>query len=278
MRLTRPLVVLAALALALPLALAPASPASGQVYRQCSIVDGEVVCVDIGGDPGDPGGSGGGGGGPSAPPPDDYFYPIWTTIDTNDANGNPCFQVVQGGGQLWGDAYEDAEDAGGTPCPGGAPEETPQEEVTRRWRTQVVPPGPRAFITPGESVVGLPAYLEIQEPAVWFTTLESEVSNRTFEIRARADWWIDWGDDPGARDDYKDTQGVPYPGGPGEISHVFSDIAVYDITVEAVWSASYRIVAGDGTANIWVPVPRPLLTSYELEPFPVGEVQSIRVR
>lgn len=275
MRLTR-LLLLAGLALVVPFAGFPAGEASAQ-FPPCD----EEGCEDVGTEPPDPGGPGGDPP-PTTPPPENYFDDIWSTTNTNDANGNPCFQVIEvgDGNQLWGDAYEDAEDAGGTPCPGGQPTETPQEEVTRRWRQEIEPPVPTADITPFEAIAGLPAYLEVEEPATWTSEpLASQVSDRVFEIKATADWWIDWGDDPGRRDGpYTGTQGLPYPGGPGEISHVYSDTAEYDITVEAIWSASYRILEGPGAQNIYIPIPRPLLTSYDIDGFPVGDVQAIRVR
>jgi hypothetical protein len=65
-----------------------------------------------------------------------------------------------------------------------------------------------------------------------------------------------------------DSQGVPWPGGPGEITHVYSDAGGVTVTVQAYWRATWT--AG-GAGGDLPELPDPTSASLDL---PVEQYQA----
>jgi hypothetical protein len=78
---------------------------------------------------------------------------------------------------------------------------------------------------------------------------------------------VDWGDGTAVT---SPTPGVPYPGGPGELTHVYESAGTLTVTVTAVWTASWEGGGQSGDLGQHEEVGTSRL--------PVRELQSVRER
>lgn len=118
------------------------------------------------------------------------------------------------------------------------------------WRRVVQPPPPTPLTAaPGWALPGKRVYLEIggANPAV--ATVGTPIGPATFTMTPR--YVVSWGDGTSTG---TTAQGRPYPGGPGEITHVFTTEGRRTITVQAYWHATWAL-AGDGGALAELPTP-----------------------
>jgi hypothetical protein len=90
------------------------------------------------------------------------------------------------------------------------------------------------------------------------------------ELRARPAYTIDWGDDTFAEQTLR--EGIPYPGGPDEITHVYQNSGMHTVTVQAGWQAEWRVPGGT-----WKPVSGPLRTTGNAD-LAIQQIQAVRTR
>lgn len=90
------------------------------------------------------------------------------------------------------------------------------------------------------------------------------------ELRATPTYMIDWGDNTPA--EQTAHEGVPYPGGPQEITHVYRERGDRTVTVQAIWRAEWRVPGG-----AWRPVSGQLRTAGNAD-FAIQQIQAVRTR
>ncbi len=96
---------------------------------------------------------------------------------------------------------------------------------------------PAAKVAPGYMLTGLTSYLELDAPEQLTASETLPDGLGTLRITATPEHHIDW-DDGGATTVTTDT-GVPYPGGPGEITHVYNTAAERTVTITTHWTGTF---------------------------------------
>lgn len=126
----------------------------------------------------------------------------------------------------------------------------PADVARAYWERAASPPPPTPLeIAPGKALTGLRAYLVIGGDNPYVETHDTPLGTLTFRMEPR--YVIDWGD--GATDNTR-SQGLPYPGGAGEITHTYTEVGSVTVTVTAYWSTSWEL-AGEGDNLPELPVP-----------------------
>ncbi|CAN5573102.1 hypothetical protein BH20ACT2_BH20ACT2_03670 [soil metagenome] len=233
--------------------------------------------------PGTPGvtptGSGGSGGGGVA-----FYYPYEAALLNPAEFAEGCWGVVRSGpgsptppppGSSYADAAAEADRFGSNGvlwprCP--ATEEEPAFDPAAAslafWQAYVSPPPPSPLrVEPGEMLVGLTAYLEIGGDQAPTWTLDNPIGPDV-TIAATPRYVVDWGD--GATTETR-SRGVPHPGGPGEITHVYDDAGTHTITVNAYWSATWSLAGGGAGGNL-PELAEPTTATLDL---PIREIQAV---
>jgi hypothetical protein len=113
------------------------------------------------------------------------------------------------------------------------------------WREEALPPLPSPVrIDPKDAdprnLVSFKTYVTIIGNRAPQFHLDNPIGPEIV-ITAKPRYVIDWGDRTTSG---STTFGEPYPGGPGEITHVYLKARTYTITVRAYWSATWK--AGNG--------------------------------
>lgn len=218
------------------------------------------------------GSSGGppGTGGPPTGTPGATGYYAWEldfvdkpgTLPTGEANG--CWGVTTVGGPRStpppaGQSYQVATAEAATWANNGTLwGACPVEEsfdivayVNQYWSAVVKPPPPSPLrIQPGRMLVAFTAYLEIGGDPNPSWSLANPIGP-TITIRATPRYVITWGDGTSFE---TTSQGVPYPGGAGEITHAYRDEGSKTVTVRAYWRGEWS-AGGDGGQLPELPVP-----------------------
>lgn len=133
------------------------------------------------------------------------------------------------------------------------------------WDNIVPLPSPRPKIEPGNrALAGKRVFLELDMDGDW------QHATPEVELRARPLYRIDWGD--GSPATVTSSTGVAYPGGPGEITHVYRKAGMHTVTVEAQWSGEWRL-----PDQQWQQVPGELRTLGETD-LVVQQLQAVRTR
>jgi hypothetical protein len=135
--------------------------------------------------------------------------------------------------------------------------------AAERYWLQVVPGGPAPSIDPGRAITGLRSYLVIDGPREAGGSLDTPIGAISISGAVRYD--IAWGDGVSTS---TDRSGVPYPGGPDEITHVYTDAGERTVTVTAVWSGTFSAPTASGSL--------PVIERTATVALPVGQVQSVR--
>lgn len=253
-------------------ALLPAAPALAD--SPCSNPDPPPWCVE-GTVPGDPGGGSGSGSGGGSRAPRPVAFDVASQASPGSPNGR-CWAIVATDppGLSWAQAAAMLETFVGVPAVEGDPYDfdacpdlavDPETLARDFWlATDIDPPAPVA--DPGRAVVGLKTYLEVGGPdAVSVTDPDGIVS-----LSGTPTYTIDWGDGTITE---TTSRGVPYPGGPGEITHVYTDAATVTITVAATWTGTWSVTlpsAGTTTGAL------PAVTRTSTVTMPVDQVQAVR--
>lgn len=273
MRILRPAVL--AVVLAAAASFAGAGPVAAQdPPPDVDDVGNTVVVTDTSGVPlGAEPPTGSTGSGPGGPPPTysvDFFdgvAPEDGTFEYDD--GCWGIAIAEGsGGSTWAEAqatlteYNDAQAWGA--C---AAAETFDltAYVLQSWRSVVRPPPPSPLeVAPGRAVTGLRAYLEIGGDPAPTTTLANPIGPDVV-ITMTPRYVVGWGDGTSVE---TDSQGVPWPGGAGEISHVFTEAEDVTVTVDAYWRATWTAGGAGGSLP---ELPAPTSASLDL---PVEQYQA----
>ncbi len=156
-----------------------------------------------------------------------------------------------------------SDDIGPTRCPGTEDAFDPGEFARSFWLS-ADPVASSVTIDPGEALAGLRTYLVLEGPTS--ITLGDDTPLGRLTISGRVSYEIDWGDGTVTTSEH---QGVPYPGGATEITHVYTDVGTYTVTVTSVWSGSWTAGALSGDL--------PVLHRDASTTLPVTERQAVRV-
>lgn len=207
-------------------------------------------------------------------PPPTYFVDFFDGLAPEDGtfeHQDGCWGISiaeGGGGMTWAEAqaklaeYNDPQAWGA--C---AAEETFDlaTYVLESWRSVVRPPPPTPLaVAPGHVVTGLRSYLEIGGDPNPVETLPNPIGPAvTISMTPR--YVVTWGD--GASEETA-SQGVPWPGGAGEITHVYSDEGEVSLVVRAFWTGTWTAGGAGGTLP---ELPNPTTATLEL---PVEEYQA----
>lgn len=263
-------VVLVALACVAALTVNPVPAAAGDEVDPCGAFG---ICGDPSGDSTSEGTDGSGG----SQPPVDYEY--YFDDDGEGVGAEAGYEddgcwgvraVPQGQGTTYGEAV-DAQNAQGENdvlwgnC---RLEDTIDVDAIVRaaWERQVRPPPPSPLeVAPGRMYVGLTAYLEIGGERVVTFIVGTPLGAAT--ITATARYEVHWGD---GGSPYRTTdRGVPYPGGPGEITYLYETDGGRTITVNAFWTGRWAMPGQPGGALPELPTPTTAnldLPVYERQP------------
>lgn len=213
---------------------------------------GMPVAADEGGDPevvpgtdhfeGQRGGRGGGGGGGAGHGSGSGTAqqvvndaPIYNVGLGETGDGEQCWRIETGGSQTLDEAREMLSDFDGNgrlfdACPRGQRGPTLAERVAgafERWS-----PSPTTVeMAPGYAITGLKGFLVIDDATPDTITLVGQTVTLTKEYRIR------WGDGASTT---TSSRGVPYPGGAGEITHVYKDAGDVTVEVDLVVSGSWN--------------------------------------
>lgn len=98
-------------------------------------------------------------------------------------------------------------------------------------------PSPAAKIAPGYMLPGLTAYLELAAPPRLVASRSLPDGLGSLTIRATPEHHVDW--DDGGEVTVTSAVGVPFPGGPEEITHVYVDAGERHVGVTTRWTGTF---------------------------------------
>lgn len=186
------------------------------------------------------------------------WYPEFLGYRPDPPPADQTYEYVIGRIEEW-----TSDDVGPTRCPFDDPAIDPAELAREFWLS-VVPPASTPRIDPGEALAGLRTYLVLDGET---TVSETDVTPiGTLAINGRVSYEVDWGD--GSPVTTTGSQGVPYPGGVGEITHAYTRAGTYTVTVVSVWSGTWT--AGGASGEL------PVLRREASITLPVTERQAVR--
>lgn len=117
---------------------------------------------------------------------------------------------------------------------------TPGVAAALAWERQVQLPEPGLRIAPGWALTGKTAYLEIMGPRE--LDREYQALGYPITIAATSILDVDWGDGTVERGIRR--RGGPWPS--GDITHVYTDLGTYTVTVTQRWTANWRVGSQQG--------------------------------
>lgn len=254
---------LAAVAAAVVLFAALAGPAAAGHKDGHTTVQAGVDMIT--GTTGGGGGSGGGGANGGASGTAQQVVnnqPIYDVGLGETGNGDPCWRIETGGNQTLEAARDmlGRFDNNGTlhdACPPGRRGPTLAERVEaafESWR----PSPATAEIAPGYVLTGLKGFLVIDDATPDAVTLVGQTVTLSKEYRIR------WGDGTSTT---TTSKGVAYPGGEGEITHIYRDAGSVTVEIDLVVSGSWNAQDLGSLA--------PITSSLPLD---IWQVQAVRQR
>jgi PKD domain len=159
---------------------------------------------------------------------------------------NPC------GANTWAGSYcrRIARNHARWPGPGAPPPVAPSPSDIARSafdRAISLAPSPELSVAPADiGLTGLDSYFWLEDPP---TAISASAGVPGLTVTASASpvqfvW--DFGD---GNDKVTETSGTPWtPHSDGDISHLYETKGIYDLSVEVIWAASYRINGGPPTS------------------------------
>ena len=152
---------------------------------------------------------------------------------------------------------------------GWCPATPPPSVTAANFFTTRQLPSPAVQIQPGEAVVGLLAYMQINAPTTMVFTITDGLGNR-ITITAIGSFHVDWGDGSPIENVGQD-HGGPYPS--GDITHAYQTAGSVNVIVTETWSASWSSQGALGNLGGAI---AGRSTVGELTNFPVRDVQANR--
>ncbi len=149
----------------------------------------------------------------------------------------------------------------------GAQRDDPVGEALRFVRS-IPLPEPDPSVPPGRLLTGLEGYLLIDGQQTFEESTDIDGFGTLSVELAPVEHRIDWGD--GSELTVTTETGVAYPGGEGEITHVYTEVGQPVIQVTSSWQADWSVGGFSGTVT-------GLEVTDEL-PFEVEQVQAVRTR
>jgi len=143
------------------------------------------------------------------------------------------------------------------------------QELAVGFVTTIPLPKPAPYIAPGYAITGLRAYLETR--ASESETFAQQTPLGPLQVRTtRTSYEVDWGDRSGQDRGPHAYSGLPWP--EGRITHVYTDMGRYDVTVTEYWAASWTLGGESGQINGLRSAPANIAS------FVVTQLQAVRNR
>jgi hypothetical protein len=151
---------------------------------------------------------------------------------------------------------------GGGPAP---PRIDPAVLAVQFWQT-IPLPRPHPDIPPGYAITGRPAYL-VTDGTLAPAPYQRPTPLGPLIIDAHASYRVDWGDgtSPTWTGPYL-HEGIAYPN--GNIVHTFDDVGTVTVTVQEVWTATWRLGGAGGVLDA-------LQTTGTIPGFVIRQIQAI---
>ncbi|MGH8901410.1 MAG: hypothetical protein ACRDYA_06940 [Egibacteraceae bacterium] len=185
--------------------------------------------------------------------PQGCYWLVWRTVPP----GAPVVSLAE--------AREKARAQGLVPC---------AARPSGNWEQVVGLPVPHPKAQPdNRALAGKRVFLELgMENGRWHRDPDGiwRYESPDVELRATPAYMINWGD--GTLMEQTTREGVPYPGGPEEVTHVYQTSGAHTVTVQAGWQAQWRVPGG-----AWKPVSGQLRTSGQQD-LAVQQIQAVRTR
>ena len=147
-------------------------------------------------------------------------------------------------------------------CPGLSP-----EQVAVSFVTTIPLPKPAPYIAPGYAITGLKAYLETRASEQERFSQQTPLGPLDV-VTTRTSYEVDWGDRTGKHS--HPYSGLPWPA--GRITHTYTDMGRYDVTVIEQWAASWSLGGQSGRITGLRSAPA------RIEDFEVTQLQAVRNR
>lgn len=270
-----------ALAITLTVLLLGGAAAEAQP-SDCS--SGGILCGGVATPPGGGGGASGppSGSGGSPPSPVDPDAPVrHYSLDTRVEDGTPCWYVTSRlapppvpAGSTYAAVVDQLRDFNSNGVVYAACPSSVREVVgdPAQYLSAGDLPVAHGTIEPGEALTGLRTYLVVERrsPGTW---PPPAVSTPLGTLQVGADLvhhTVAWDDGPTSTRTAT-SDGVPHPGGPGEISWVYRDRGVRTVAVSSTYGGWWRLGGASGRLGTYT-VDGPDIT------LPVTEVQAVRER
>jgi len=143
------------------------------------------------------------------------------------------------------------------------------EELAVGFVTTIPLPKPAPYIAPGYAITGLRAYLETR------ASESQDFSQQTplglLQVRTtRVSYEVDWGDRSGTDQGPHTYPGLAWP--EGRITHTYTDMGRYDVTVTQHWTASWTLAGQSGR------IPGLRSAPAVIDDFEVIQLQAVRNR
>jgi len=142
-------------------------------------------------------------------------------------------------------------------------------EVAVGFVTTIPLPKPSPYIAPGYAITGLRSYLETRASEQEHFSQQTPLGPLEV-LTTRTAYEVDWGDGTARDRGPHAYPGMPWPD--GRITHTYTDMGRYAVTVTEYWSASWSLAGESGRITGLRSAPA------RIENFEVTQLQAVRNR